>query len=111
VPNHGYLVVMWDPGLASKYDVDYWDDYCRVFGLIAGMNTDPFYKKLKLKAPSAYIRENLIDLLHIFYNTDKSEDVVMSLALKHIKLFLSKIITFGGKPPDFLLNIKPYTMF
>lgn len=109
VPNHGYLLVMWDPGLASKYDGNYWNDYYRVLSLIATMDNYKRYKELKLISVPSNIQNKLYDLIHMFYSPFIPENKVIEKALDNIKTNLTTI-KVGGTPPDFLLNVKPYTM-
>ena len=100
---------MWDPGLASKYSQLYYEDYYRVFSLIATMDNYKRYKELNLISVPSNIQNKLYELIHMFYSPFIPENKVIEKALDNIKTNLTTI-KFGGTPPDFLLNVKPYTM-
>lgn len=110
VPNTGYLLVLWDPGLAQKgknYDVDY--DRC--FNLMAYMDHYKKYQDMKLKKlPNHIVDYCLTPMINLLcYSTGKEEDAVLSV-LENIK---SKVIQFkhiliDEVPDEHLLNIRPY---
>lgn len=112
VPNHGYLVVMWDPGLAKKTAARSWaKDYQRALGLIAYMHEYAEYMKAGMKPlPPDIITRCILPLYNALVATATGkEDVAMENVVDEMEDAFPSV-KVGGVPPDHLLNIKPYHM-
>jgi hypothetical protein len=110
VPNKGYLVVMWDPGLASKLE-DMVVDYYRCFMLISNMHKYKSYMDKGMKTlPKHLVDYGVVPLLNTFNYSYKTEKETVKDVLNHIKnnVIKFKHIHVGGSPPDYLLNVTPY---
>lgn len=110
VPNTGYLLVLWDPGLADTgkhYDIDY--DRC--LNLMAYMDHYKKYQAMQLKKlPQHIIDYCLTPMINLLcYSNGKEEDAVHSV-LENIKsnVIQFKHILVDEVPKEHLLNIRPY---
>jgi hypothetical protein len=109
VPNVGYLVVLWDPGMATPViPRNLIEDYHRTLGLVKVLGELDYYRKLKL-VPLPFNLEIVIDnILQYLYNiTFENENEAMTYFLEDVAHEF-KTIQMGGSPPGYLLNIKPY---
>lgn len=124
VPNTGYLLVLWDPGLATPkvtrgkmvYDYSFpfkimcnipiINDYNK--GLI---NTAEYENDMKvLKINQKYIDDFIYPIYYNLNVKKKEEDELLSNLFERIKsnqIPMSTII-IDDKPSTYLLNIKPY---
>ena len=113
VPNCGYLLVMWDPGRASKYNFkEANEDYTYPFGLISEIDTIIRYRKIGLKSiPDKLSKYMLTPMLNIFYDEETERDAIWKI-IRYIreKKIKTSSIQIGGVPPGYLLNIQPYNM-
>lgn len=113
VPNCGYLLVMWDPGRASKYNFRTAnEDYTYPFGLISEIDTINRYREIGLKSiPDKLSKYMLTPMINIFYDEQSERDAIWKI-IRYIrdKKIITKNIHIGGVPPDYLLNIQPYNM-
>jgi hypothetical protein len=117
VPNCGFLVVSWDPGMAvelKKAKNKYFFDYENPLNLIAQMESNSDFKKMGLVSPmddqviSAFIHGFIDDLLpSIMHNDDKA--LMTFVVQKMIKRMFRHVIV-DGKTPESLLNIRPFDM-
>lgn len=113
VPNTGYLLVLWDPGLAEK-GKNYSIDYDRCLNLMAYMDHYKKYNDMKLKKVPPHI-ENfcLTPMINLLcYSQGPEEDVVASV-LENIKSNVIKFkhVLIDEVPNEHLLNIRPYKCF
>lgn len=128
VPNHGWLLVLWDPGLAELSDRERTADYLRPLTLISNMaklaNRRLKYRALGLKAIAPQMA-SAIGLPHLLQTiqtrsadpavaADKTDRLLMRAVLDGIsqESFLPSIVLGAGRkvPPGILLNVRPYTM-
>lgn len=112
VENKGYLLVMWDPGMATKLE-SYTIDYSRALSLITNMHTYKSYMKKGMKVlPTPFIDRVMVPISNILQFSYKPEVDAMLDVLKYIKtdIIKTKCVQVDGKPPGYLLNIKPYTL-
>jgi hypothetical protein len=113
VPNCGYLLVMWDPGRASKINFTKTiNDYIRQFYLINKMDSIRKYRDIGLKSiPDKLSTDMLTPMINIFYEHNTERDAIWKI-IRYIKdkKIITQHIHIGGVPPDYLLNIHPYTM-
>jgi len=115
IPNCGYLLVMWDPGQASKLHFKHTiEDYIKPFELINEIDNISRYQAIGLKSiPEQLSTYMLTPIINIFYEYERdSEHNALSKIIRYIKdkKIITKHIHIGGSPPDYLLNIYPYTM-
>ena len=112
IPNKGYLIVLWDFGMSEKHTYNWSNDYIRFLSLLNTMEQHKLYRDMKLKYLSKNFRNKclvpMIDLLTYHYGSEKD---YISLILNDISMNIINFnhIKIGGKPLDYLLNIKPYT--
>lgn len=97
VPNKGYLVVLWDPGLATK-STDYNLDYGRFLGLMYLMEDYEEFDHMELVSANCYI---LLDEILSHIRKKDFIDHMLKCKFKHV--LIDKV------PDDYLLNVKPYT--
>lgn len=113
VPNEGWQVVLWDPGLASPYDVyNFEDDYLRFINLLIDMQDHSLYQKMKLKSlPNQFVNRSLVPITDVLSSDYTNEEEAINDILDHINDKHAKFpaIVIDKAPPDFLLNVKPYT--
>lgn len=113
IPNCGYLLVMWDPGRASKYNFKLAnEDYTYPFGLISEIDTINRYREIGLKSiPDKLSKYMLTPMLNIFYDEETERDAIWKI-IRYIrdKKIKTSSIQIGGVPPGYLLNIQPYNM-
>lgn len=112
VPNHGYQLVLWDPGFARNIKYFHFsDDYYRAFVLIYNIMDYKKYIDMKLKPlPKELVDTGLIPLLNTISMSRKPEggameDVIIRLKTNVIKL---NSIVIDDVPPTHLLNVNPY---
>jgi hypothetical protein len=126
VPNAGYLLVMWDPGLASPYSfMDWYSDMTRPLSLIRSFGTGKhqIYENLGLKALPQHILTGLvvgvndIILSHaVDPYTIGRERVVMRAIINSFAAWKTSSLVHvvsagkGGAAPGLLMNIKPYNL-
>jgi hypothetical protein len=112
VENKGYLLVMWDPGMATKLQ-NYTVDYNRALRLIMNMHTYKSYMNKGMKPlPSSFVDYTLVPILNILLFSYKNEHDTIVDILNYISNQVIKLnsVHVGGKPPGHLMNIKPYTL-
>lgn len=113
VPNTGYLLVLWDPGLATK-GKNYDADYDRCMNLMSYMDHYKKYQDMQLKKlPNHIIDYCLTPMINLLcYSNVKEEDAVLSV-LENIKSNVIKFkhILVDEVPDEYLLNIRPYKCF
>jgi len=96
VPNAGYLVVLWDPGLASYYNSNtpHWryslnNDNYRPLALMRKFNTDPYYHRLKLISVPPKTFRVFSDIFHILLNDLENvnlwEEIATRIRAKKLK--------------------------
>jgi hypothetical protein len=112
VPNHGYQLVLWDPGFAGKLSNFHFSvDYYRVFSLIANMMDYNQYINLKLKPlPKQLVDTGLTPLLNTISFSRNNEAATMEDVIKRLKanVIQFKSIVIDDVPPTHLLNLNPY---
>lgn len=103
VPNHGYLLVMWDPGLANaKWGTSYIFDYIIPLG------------RMKLQLPytiKKLYNEVVVKLVNLFtFNVDEYK--LFLTILENIKTNNVQMnsIVIDDTPPSYLLNVNPYIL-
>lgn len=115
VPNKGYLLVMWDPGLAKpKFATDDQRvDYSRPMSLIMNMLDYKKYRALKMKPlPDKTLNYGLVPIFNTIMFEDAPEKKIVLKILDRIRSGIIRFpsIVVGGTPPDHLLNVKAYMM-
>lgn len=112
VPNKGYLLVMWDPGLATKL-LDFRVDYRRPLHLMSKIASIQKYIDMKMiPPPDDVIHGVLLPMITQIVFSTASEKQTISKVIGQIKNGSLKFesIVVDGTPPDYLLNVKPYLM-
>ena len=113
VPNHGYQLVMWDPGLVSampRYNLNIFQiDYIRVLGLIYNITSYDTYKGA-IAIPQLLLEICLDPLLFAIQITKTTEFYTMLNIIDKIKNknIIFKSIVIDDTPPTHLINVKPY---
>lgn len=114
VPNCGYLLVMWDPGMAEQLtDGFFVIDYVRAFQLILKIDSHKTYIAKGLKPlPNDLLDYGVVPLINSFNFSSKNEQETMIDIIDRIdkQIIKFKSISVDGIPPTYLLNIKPYKM-
>lgn len=115
VPNKGYLLVMWDPGLAKPKFAsdDQRVDYSRPMNLIMNMLDYKKYRDLKMKPlPHATLTYGLVPIFNTIMFEDAPEKKMVLKILDRIRSNVIKFpsIVVDGHPPGHLLNVSPYLM-
>jgi hypothetical protein len=115
VPNTGYLLVMWDPGLAKvKFATDDQRvDYSRALGLITNMMNYKKYRDLGMKPiPDETLTYGIVPIYNTIMFEDNSEKKIILKILDRIKSNMIKLpsIKVDGTPPSHLLNVTPFRM-
>jgi chemotaxis protein histidine kinase CheA len=109
IPNTGYQIVLWDPGLIAKYDgYNYKDDYFRCMNLLlvcetTYAGTHPLQKELKIA---------LGEMLNTLDNNEISESKMIDLIFSSITQKKIKFpnIYIDTQPVDsHIVNTTPYT--
>ena len=110
VPNTGYLLVIWDPGMTTPYDHRWAMDYLRPFILIRDIYKLPMYQALRLQVASKtqLIQADELGKLFAYGSKLNNENQLMDLIINGYVNMRFKHIHIGGVPPGHLLNIKPY---
>jgi len=115
VPNYGHQLVMWDPGLVSVVNKGYnIADYTRPLRLMISIETNNYYKDMELKPmPYTFNDKVLKKLILAIELSARSEDNMFCDMISYIKRKLIPMphIIIGEKPPDYVLNVKPYKLF
>ena len=110
VPNHGFLLVLWDPGLASSM-TDFKTDYDRTFRLIANMEHYKLYTDAGLnKPPKPLVDFGIVPVINSFNFSIKDEKHTIIDIIDRIKsdVIKFKSIVVDDTPPSHLLNVKAY---
>ena len=106
IPNCGYLLVLWDPGLANKFGEIY-EDYTRPLGLVLNIKTIAAYKNLIPLPDKVYKR--FVPVYNTFGYSYNDEKETMQTLLAYIKnKQLLQHVKVQDKAPGELLNIRPY---
>ena len=115
VPNAGYLLVMWDPGLAEPYCTKWQDDFRRPIYLMSNMKA--IYQGKGMIAPPEKINKQLLQgLMKIFkaHPVQLSKRYFMRAIIEGFEnntltnnIVVNAANSRGGAPGE-LLNIKPY---
>ena len=113
VPNMGYLLVLWDPGLASKgsRNIEYEIDYGRFLELIIYMQEYKTYRDKGLKPlPYRLVNYGLVPIINTLTYTDLKETFALEQVFQNIK---DNIIKFPhvliDQEPSNVLNTKAYS--
>ena len=113
VPNHGYLLVLWDPGLAIPINSKpYVHDYSRPFDLIKDIQTNERYLNKGMNPLHSNLIKNGIDplLYTISYSQTTKETISNVLTNIESKFIKFDSIVVNDVPPTHLLNVRPYTL-
>ena len=113
VPNHGYQLVMWDPGLVSALPRNnlnsYKIDYLRVLKLIYDITEYDIYKGT-IDLPYELRVRFISSIQYELYASEKREFYTMCNILNQIKKkeIECESIVIDDTPPTHLINVKPY---
>jgi hypothetical protein len=113
VPNVGYQVVLWDPGMAYKAsmhhkNLEYKFDYERLFGVLYGYLAES--NGLDVYMDDLDAVSDLILDTHYDY---RSEELTIAKSLPSIGRVFEHVVVgpYGKvKPPTYVLNLKPFTL-
>lgn len=102
VPNHGWLLVLWDPGIASQL-VDFKEDYVTLLAwLLRGGNG--------LRPLPQHMVDNVLKPIALTISESQmTETRTLQVILRSIQAACPSLAV-GGKPPGTLLNVKAFTM-
>jgi hypothetical protein len=111
IPNVGYLVVLWDPGMALPINNnDPVIDYYRTFSLITVLGSLDIYRQMKLVPLPPTFTLTLDSILNYLTKIPYSyEKKAISRYLQYAKRTFKHVV-IAGAPPGYLLNIKPYVI-
>ena len=110
VPNRGFLVVLWDPGMATTIDAHHRPntDTCRILSLITYLGKDSYYNKMRLKG----VPNKVFMPFHtmIGWSESRSIDVFAMLAqsIRNKQIAFSHVKTTA--PSGHVLNDTPYVL-
>jgi len=103
VPNTGYLVVIWDPGLAHKIDTDYrvYIDYHRIYRILKG-----YYENGTINLPEDFFIQLTSIIKYIIMNNNiRDKHAIMKYLEKKPKF---KHILFSPPLNSHIINETPY---
>jgi hypothetical protein len=116
VPNVGYLVVLWDPGMAKPIDPYYDDipfvDYNRVISLIGRISQIPLYKTKGMKPvpPNIFMP---FEKIYNFIESDPYKNTVFQHVASHKDKYFKHILFDSKALPagQTIINKKPYKIY
>lgn len=121
VENAGWLLVLWDPGLARLWNREEWGgDFSRPMNLIATMSESVHYARMGAVPPPRDIADVMYEastfpeIVHFSGKYKTRDDLLRALALKTFSMFSKEfkpvvVLTASrDKAPGTLLNVKPY---
>jgi len=123
VENKGWLLVLWDPGLAGKWSHQKWgNDFVRPLNLIATMSGSAHYARMGMVPPPRDIADVMYEasafpeIVHLSGNYKTRDELLRLLALKTFRTFSKEfkpvvvLAASRDKAPGTLLNVRPYLL-
>lgn len=117
VKNCGYLLVLWDPGLAradpgAGYMNGPNNDMMRPLTLLSQMHSLAFYQKMGCKAMSEHVRDTaLLPLMQKLYGYGRNEPSrYIGIILQQLLPSFHDVLIVDEKPDEHILNVKQITI-
>lgn len=123
VENTGWLLVLWDPGLAKTWNHKKWgNDFVRPMNLIATMSESAHYARMGMVPPPRDIADVLYEasvfpeIVHWSGKYKNRDELLRALAIKTFSMFskdfkpVVKLTASRDKAPGTLLNVRPYLL-